>query len=329
MIPQQLIDTNTVAVPFIIQPPIIDSAINTVVKKDSVKKIPKKVVKKTTYQTIKPIEVDTTSTLVIDSTTTTILIDSSFTSPFDKYKAYDLDSLNTLMNFTTNITEYQLYKVGKKYERPAYLDFQLYIILFAISLIGFTRAFNRKRFNEYLHSFFSRNGSIQISRNEKVYTHRANLLLLLAYISVTSLLILQIIDLVGIKYQWNAFQFLILIGLGVVSIYGIKILIHKMLSLILGFKQAADEFIFNIVLYNLGSLFLLLPCVLISSFGPAQYQAPALSVASIIVVLSISFRLIRGVQVGISNQVNFVYLFLYLCTLEILPLIIVSKMLFF
>jgi hypothetical protein len=303
--------------------------INAEVKKDSVKKAPKKIVKKATVKAAQPIEVDTLTSITNDSISSTFVIDSTLSQPFDKYIAYELDSLSTLMNFKTISTEYQLYRTGKKYEKPAYLGFQLYVILFAITLVGLTRAFNRKRFNEYVVSFFSRNGSVQITRNEKVYTHRANLLLLLAYISITALLILQIIDLIEIKYPWGAFQFFIMIGLGIISTYGMKILIHKTLSIILGFKQAAEEFIFNIILYNLGSLFLLLPCVLISSFGPSQYQAPALSIASFIVVLSIFVRIIRGIQIGISHQVKFVYLFLYLCTLEILPLIIVSKMLFF
>ena len=328
MIPQQLRDTNNVAVPFVTPPTVDDSVINTDTKKDSVKKPSKKTTKKAISQPAKPIESEAISSILSD-TTTSLSLDSINNQPINKYKEFNLDSINTLMNYSSGSTEYQSYKVGKRYEKPPYIDFQLYILLFAVSLIGFTRAFNRKRFNEYLISFISRNGSIQITRNEKVYTHRANLLLLLAYVSITSLLILQIIELVEINYGWGAFQLYLLIAFGVILTYGIKILIHKTLSLILGYKQAAEEFIFNIVLYNLASLFLLLPCLLLSSYGPTQYQVQALSVASIIILISMAIRLIRGVQIGISHQINFVYLFLYLCTLEILPLIIVSKLLFF
>ena len=46
MIPQQLIDTNNVAVPFVTPPTVDDSVINTEAKKDSVKKPAKKTTKK-------------------------------------------------------------------------------------------------------------------------------------------------------------------------------------------------------------------------------------------------------------------------------------------
>lgn len=237
-----------------------------------------------------------------------------------------LDSIERFLNFSTTKATY--YNRGIPIEKANYTSWQWVILLLAIGLIGATRAFNRKRFSEYIQAIFSRNASIQIIRNEKVYGHRANVFFTSAYLLTASLLGLQIADITGLLPTDNQLPFFWLTLAIIMIAYFSKILIHKLLAVILSFDQLAQEYIFAISLYNIAALFMILPSTLIASYGPLEHKALSLSIAVILMGISISARIIRGVQIGINGQINLIYLFLYLCTLEILPLIIVFKILF-
>ncbi len=237
-----------------------------------------------------------------------------------------VDSIERFLNFST--TKINYYNNGIPIEKLNYTSWQWIILLLTIGLIGATRAFNRKRFSEYIQAIFSRNASIQIIRNEKVYGHRANIFFTTAYFLTTSLLGLQIADLNGLLPKDSHFTSFWLILAILTVAYFFKAIIHKLLAIILSFSELAQEYIFTISLYNIAALFMILPSTLIASYGPSAYKSLSLSIAVILMGISISARIIRGVQIGINGQINLIYLFLYLCTLEILPLIIVFKILF-
>jgi hypothetical protein len=238
-----------------------------------------------------------------------------------------LDSIQSLV--TKQIQQYQsTFNKGQPIDKAAYGSWEWLIICIAISLIGFTRAFNRKRFSEYIQAIFSRNATIQIIRNEKIYGHRVNIFFTIAYFLIMALMGVQLIDVLGFLPKSGQFQlYLYLIGLLVVAFF-VKIGLQKILAHILSIGHLANEYIFTITLFNILSLIVVLPNVLIASYSDAPVQKICLGLASGLLIISIGARLLRGIQIGISAQVNMVYLFLYLCTLEILPLIIVFKILF-
>lgn len=238
-----------------------------------------------------------------------------------------IDSLKGLINFTES-SKTTPYKKGTVHQKVDYESWQWIVIIIALGLIGATRAFNRKRFVEYIRAMFSRNASIQIIRNEKVYGHRANLFLTAAYFLSVSLLILHITDFAGLLPDEKHFQFYGLTLLVLLFAYFVKSISHQFIASILSFQDLVQEYNFAISLYNIAALFSIIPSILIASYGPSIYKELSLKIAIAFISLSIFSRIIRGVQIGINGHINIVYLFLYLCTLEILPLIIVFKILF-
>ncbi len=329
MIDQKLVDSNSTVVPFVIDT-TKDLGIQAVdtIKKDSVKKTVKKTTPKPKiYTPVESIEV----VQEIDSALVQYRLDSLKT-------ADSLFAIQSKLSIKTN----QLSELGqinyetlspelfqpKTFKSPYSFSWPIYVILFILLLIGFTRAFNRKRFNEYISSFFSRKFTVQITRNEKIYTHRANIFLLLAWQLTFSLLLVQIALLLNIETKWSPFSLFLICNVVIAVIYLLKILIHKLLSYILGIKSLIDEYVFNILLHNKMIALAILPFVIFSVFGIEKYQATSLSIATFILLAIILIRILKGIQIGISHHVKFIHLFLYLCTLEILPLIIVSKILF-
>ncbi len=323
---QQNNDSTNFFVPFVqdtLNVSIGDSAIKKVIK-DSVTPKKKEVISSsiksgsTSKKRLKTL-------LHVDSAKT----DSTTNYPYHLFQSttQELDSLASLV--PKQIMQYQsALKEGKKIEKAAYGSWEWLIIFIAISLIGFTRAFNRKRFSEYLQAILSRNATIQIIRNEKVYGHRANIFFTSAYFLILGIMGMQLTDVFGFLPGNGQFQFYLYLISALIIAFFIKIGVHKLLAHILSIQTLANEYIFSITLFNILSLILILPNVLVASYSELAIQKICLGLASVLLIISIGARLLRGIQIGISAQVNMIYLFLYLCTLEILPLIIVSKILF-
>lgn len=91
-------------------------------------------------------------------------------------------------------------------------------------------------------------------------------------------------------------------------------------------KIAQEEIYFTLALYHvLGLAFLM-------EFFLFYFQAGSKETAGKIVVITyalfLAFRIIRSVFLGLSSKVSWYYIILYFWTLEILPILIVIKLLF-
>jgi len=89
--------------------------------------------------------------------------------------------------------------------------------------------------------------------------------------------------------------------------------------------ETAKEYIQNILIYNLVLGILLLPLLLLIVY---TYHELFLYIAGGLVLIMIFLRFMRGVAIGLSDpKFSLFHLFLYLCTLEILPLVVAAKFL--
>ncbi len=105
----------------------------------------------------------------------------------------------------------------------------------------------------------------------------------------------------------------------------IKILIHRLVGSIAMLKDQTEELIFNIRLYyrSLGAI--LLPVVTIHAILPIT-NFITIWVMAILIVLMYIATVIRSIYMGYQKGISIFYLILYLCTLEILPLLLIFKL---
>jgi len=89
--------------------------------------------------------------------------------------------------------------------------------------------------------------------------------------------------------------------------------------------DTAKEYIQNILIYNLVLGILLLPLLLLIIY---TYHELFLFIAGGLAIFILGLRFIRGIAIGLSDsKFSLIHLFLYLCTLEILPLAFAAKFL--
>jgi len=111
----------------------------------------------------------------------------------------------------------------------------------------------------------------------------------------------------------------------VLLLYPLKSLVLQLVGWIFSDSERISEYIFNVFLINKILGLSLIPIVVLATYLSSG-QEVLLHVGISLVVLFYVYRLFRGYFIGRDNaNLSQFYIFLYLCTLEILPLIIVTR----
>ncbi|MBN2165241.1 MAG: DUF4271 domain-containing protein [Marinilabiliaceae bacterium] len=101
---------------------------------------------------------------------------------------------------------------------------------------------------------------------------------------------------------------------------------YYFLGYIFNIKQQTDEFLFHANLVNKVLGLILLPFILVLPFLSENGTTTVIQGGIIVFVTCYFIQIFRGVRIFLSEHFSVVYLFLYLCALEILPLAILYKL---
>jgi len=104
-----------------------------------------------------------------------------------------------------------------------------------------------------------------------------------------------------------------------------KILLYQLAGSIVMLKEQTEESVFNIRLYYKALGLVLLPIVTVHAVIAQTNFITIWVMAGLIVIMYIA-NVIRTIYLGIRKDISIFYLILYLCTLEILPLLLVFKL---
>jgi len=205
-------------------------------------------------------------------------------------------------------------------------NWQIVIVVIVALLLGMVKAFSHNRFRLGLKALLNYGVAQEIIREEQVFFHRSNVLLTLAHTLTLSLFVYQIKMMVlnGTTDSEGFSSFLIIVT-GIVIVYSVKYVFARLLSFIFNDLAIVSEYIFNVSLYNNLLGVLLTPFLLVSYFTIFPFQTLLNYMVVPLVLLVFLFRLIRLFIIGRSRGVLYVYIFLYICTLEILPLVVLYR----
>jgi hypothetical protein len=161
---------------------------------------------------------------------------------------------------------------------------------------------------------------------EKNYSilHGASRLEALYYI-VFSVFLFQILALyffgaekTGIIFYGKTLAFIVLYFVSKKTIY-------KALGTIFNGVAETSEFLFSLDNFNRVTGIILIPIVALIAFYPYENINFIVLLGGLTVVGSYLFLLQRGISILLKKQFSIFYLFLYLCTLEFLPLLLIYK----
>lgn len=116
--------------------------------------------------------------------------------------------------------------------------------------------------------------------------------------------------------------------IGFSILFALKKGAYRFLSYIFGTGDQTSEFLFYVSLYNRILGMLLLPLVISIPFVSSNLTMVLIQCGLVMVVATYLLQMTRGAKIILRNPVSIFYMFLYLCALEILPLVVIYKLLF-
>lgn len=204
-------------------------------------------------------------------------------------------------------------------------DWLTILLLLVLVLFATVRTSYSKYLVNLIHSVFNYSTSFRMFR-EKNYNalHAAFRLEFYFYITF-SVFLFQTINYFHVNFRYSNFT-LYLVCLGAVLVYFLfkKLAYHILGSVFEGVNETR-EYLFNMDNYNRTTGLFLFPIVTLIAFYPAEDPSFPVFLGGLTVVIFYILLLQRGISILLKKQFSIFYLFLYLCSLEFLPLLLIYK----
>jgi hypothetical protein len=234
------------------------------------------------------------------------------------------------MVFSESIFTASQLKHGKfqlKEARPYQPDWILAILIFCIILITWARVFYYKRLQQIFRAPFSKRFINQLAREGNLFKERVSVALGIVFVLTDSLLLYEFNQQItgftfhGLREVW-LFWSIVLI---VIAFQAVKVATIRLLGIIFKTRETTNSYLLNMLIFALLSGPLLLVGLILILYLKSVFL---LHLCVIIIILLLIFRFVRAFLIGISlTKFSYLFLFVYLCSLEILPLLVIIKLL--
>lgn len=212
---------------------------------------------------------------------------------------------------------------------PAHHLYWPSIVLFlAVCILILLKATMPSRILRVLNAAYSLQVARQIERENYGPLKRLSILLNIVFVIVTAFLLYKLNKLFGaiLMDSSSLVQFLFFVMITLL-VYTVKFITLYTLGFVTQTKNTIDEYVNNTFIINQSIAVILLPVMIVaelSPINPVWLVFPSL----LFIVLGYFFRLYRGFLFsGVEQGMGVFQLFVYLCALEILPLLVLIKFL--
>lgn len=200
-------------------------------------------------------------------------------------------------------------------------------LLFCVVILAYLRTSYYKRFIEFFRAVADKRFALQTMREEKALLQRTSVLLLLVFFLSISSFIYILLDYYKVHvFSGTALHIFLKILLSVFLLFLFRVFITETTGFIFDAVNEFSFYRFNIFLFNKALGIALLPVVVCLIYASAFPETVFIWSGILFVLISWFGRLARGLNIGLNKQgFNKFYLFFYFCTLEILPVAVLAK----
>jgi hypothetical protein len=198
------------------------------------------------------------------------------------------------------------------------------LLLVCLFIFAWIQTYYSKRLSQVFRAVAQAHAVNQLEREGNLFSERITLGLAFIYYTVCSIFIYQVFsEFFTLPTGFTNLTFTLLIYGSLFTYQMIKSLIVYTMGIVFTNSESARSFQLNTLMFNhiIGTL--LFPFTIMAFYWESTLF---LNIGIIIISLLLLYRLFRGILIGLANKnYNLFYLFLYLCTLEILPLLLLYK----
>ena len=241
------------------------------------------------------------------------------------YLIRDFNFKQWLNRFPKKLQPYDEGKVKRKGEFWVIGFLAIFLILFAILKGKFS-----KESTAIVQAFYSNRILGQINKEEQFFSSWPFVFLYILFGFIIGLFLYQCCNYYQLSYDYVGVNWFLRLSLSVIGFYSIKVLLVKSLGFIFQAQKIASEYISILFLtyFNAGLLFL--PVVVGLSLSAGRFGLFYIYISLVLLVFIYFFQFLRAITNILSNyKFPLIYLFIYLCALEICPLLILIKALRF
>ncbi|MFH2096843.1 MAG: DUF4271 domain-containing protein [Bacteroidota bacterium] len=200
------------------------------------------------------------------------------------------------------------------------------ILILSVFIAGITRLLFRKTFLTYIKASYNYQVSWNIFNEKNTMSARVSVILNLLFILNSGILVYQLFEYFGIEiYGSTGIVLLPGIIIGLTFVYLVKSGVYRFSGAVFSGQAAVSEYLHQVFIYNKVFGIAVLPLIIFFPFIDAEVQPVLLKIAFILFAISIIMRLYRGLIISIKIRLSIFYIILYLCTLEIIPVVVCYK----
>jgi len=202
----------------------------------------------------------------------------------------------------------------------------LAFIAFLLVLFAILKNVFSKQLMAIILSFFSNRALGNLNKEDNLFTSWPFLLLFVQFGFTIGMFFYLVAQYQKLDYVANGFQFFVTISIVIIVLYVLKIVLLRVLGYIFNIQKPVSEYVSILYLSYFNASLLFTPLVIAFALSPLKYGSFYIATAIILVVVIFVFQFIRaGVNILSHYRFSKVYLFLYFCTLEICPILILIK----
>jgi len=176
-------------------------------------------------------------------------------------------------------------------------------------------------------SFFSKRNT-QFDKEERHINAWAFIGLFLLFASTFGLFLYQLAAYKNVYYNISGVQLFTAMALIIITLFSMKFLVLKVIGFLFDINGLVSEYVTTLYLTYFNIAFVFLPVVVCFSLLAAQFIPYLLAMALILIAVIFVWIYLRSSVSIISNfRFHKFYLFIYLCALEICPILILIKVL--
>jgi len=209
--------------------------------------------------------------------------------------------------------------------QPPVTDWIFWLIFAGFVLLTITKFYYEKRIGLLFTSVFSRSSLTILTREGSLWRHQSFIPLLIIYITSITLFLFEVTEYYNPGSSTGLSGLLLFVEIvgAYLLLFSLKVLVIRMTGWIFRNQQIAFEYTQNIFIINIFGGIILLPLILLINYSIPEVF---IFIASGLLAILMLYRFVRGIAIGLSDaKFSLFHLFLYLCTLEILPLVIIAK----
>lgn len=220
----------------------------------------------------------------------------------------------------------QVSRVTGEYDLEAYKRFKFLLLIFSLVALTVVFTFFKSYFQRTIQAFTNENIMSQIARDRATVSGVPYQVLF--FFSIFLLGVLLFLYLRSVKGPLPSSNLLALLycvgGVGIVLLG--KLFLLSLIKWVFPVKKTVNSYQFTILIFTTVLGLVSLPFSIWVSFGPENSISAALIIFLVMLVLIYAFRSVRALFLG-SKIVsgNILHFLLYLCTVEIAPLLIGVK----